>query len=155
MKVIKIRSSQSGEKTFWWSEFENEEHALFTPTKPLFTEGSDIPKESVELKIPKGLTTKGEPKKPYWVIPTKPQDAPIKPPESAGVGQKKIEVSPYQKDSDKIMLQVAFKGAVELYNQAHALKPLTVVNAEEVLQITEKLYVGLQFLAASTTREKK
>ncbi len=155
MKVIKIRSSQSGEKVYWWSEFENEEHSLFTPTKPLFTEGSDILKESLELKTPKGLTAKGEPKKPYWVIPDKPKDAPTKPSESAGVGQKKIEVSPYQKDSDKIMLQVAFKGAVELYNQAHAVRPLEIIDTASVLNITEKLYVGLQLLAASTTREKK
>ncbi len=72
MKVIEIRKSEykdtkGNPRVSYWTKFEGESYQLYTPTKPLFTEGSDIPKESLELKQRTG-------KDPYYVIPDKLKD---------------------------------------------------------------------------------
>jgi hypothetical protein len=150
MKVTQIKQQtykdvKGNDKTSYWTEFEGEERTLFTPSKPLFTEGSDIPVESLEVKTSK----KG---KEYFVIPDKPKSEPAKP--EIGVPPHKDSggFQRYQKDDDAIMLQVAFKGVVEL--DTHHIVPEGKVNCERVLENTFHIYAGLQLIKAGTYHEK-
>src|SRR4030043_1636938 len=144
MKVTQITESKykdvkGNDKSSWWTEFEGEERTLFTPTKPLFTEGSDIPIESLEVKTSK----KG---KNYFVIPDKPKSE-SKPEVGAPTHNAR-----YQKEDDAIMLQVAFKGIVEL--EIHHAPPGGDAYLERVMKNTFNAYAILQMIKAGTYHEK-
>ena len=149
MKVIEIRKSEykdtkGNPRVSYWTKFDGEPYQLFTPAKPLFTEGSDIPKESLELKQRTG-------KDPYYVIPDKPKEE--KPADK--VTPTSGYVSYKGRDEDATDARTVLMQAVEIYKFTHQIKPVTMdeVEFKELGEIASRLNGFLVLLR--NTREKK
>jgi hypothetical protein len=144
MKVTKIsqqsyKDVKENEKTSYWTKFADEERTLFTPSKPQFTEGSDIPIESLEVKTSKNGNA-------YFVIPDKPKG---KPPE--GVPAHKEYKG---RDEDATTARTAVMTAKDLYIFLHQLKPPMAVDWTEFNAIADRIH-GLIVLLTVTREPKK
>ena len=147
MKVTQIKQQtykdvKGNDKTSYWTEFEGEERTLFTPSQPLFTEGSDIPVESLEVKTSK----KG---KEYFVIPDKPKSEPAKP--EIGVPTHKEYRG---RDEEATDARTAVMTAKDIYLALHQLKPPAQVDWTEFNDIAMRIH-GLIVLLKATKVAKK
>jgi len=139
MKVSAIdkKVSKNG-KDYWLISFEGAKMNAFEWESPSYKIGDDVQTtvdksgEKWKYVVQKGAAeTKPEPKSEAKV--TKPE---------------------FGDRDDAIMLQVAFKGAVELSIPILQVKP-SKVDTQAVIDVTRELYAGLLLLRSSVTREKK
>jgi hypothetical protein len=129
MKVANIEETVGGNgNPLWVISFVDKKLTLSEWAKPTFSIGDEYPYETELIKPEKGRwyykrkgTTTQENK------PT--EDKP------------KYTPKTYPKNDDDIMLQVAFKGAIEL--ETHHNPPEGEINTARVIQATSELFAGL------------
>ncbi len=122
MKVTAInqRNRKSDNKEYWEVRLEGDDKPLLMFTKPEFQEGIDLSPESLQLSK----------NRQYYYLNVK-------------GGMKPQKFSPV-KDEDLIMLQVAFKGAVELENCWYV--PDGKEHIDRVIENTSLLFANLLLL---------
>lgn len=117
MKVIEISEvhfKQGG--SGWKVGFEETDKVLWLKQKPAYEKGDDIPDSDLEVNAKGNYQLKNRP----------------------SGGRRDFKPS---KNDDDIMLQVAFKGVIEL--EKHHFLPEGKITTGRILQATSELYAGL------------
>ena len=123
MKVKEISQVIFGDTLKYKISFEGQDKPMYASAQPAFGEGHEIPDDSVQLS---------QSGKSYIMKRTSTQ---------AGSPQAKAPPKFVKTSDDIIMLQVAFKGAVEL--EGYWFVPDGKAHADRVLQNTAELFAGL------------
>ena len=122
MRVTDITqlSRKSDGKAYWKCTLEGSEYHLLVWNPPQFSEGADISEDQLEVKGKQGSE--------YYGLKS-----------SGSPGPK--PAGRFAKNDDDIMLQVAFKGAIEL--ERHHIIPEGKINTARVAQATSELFASL------------
>jgi len=145
MKVAKIEVTQKGNYLTHTDGADKLDKVIYTQKEPPWKLGDDLSPDNFELS-PTGKSYFRKFKKNPEVAPPA-GETPSVPPHND-----KPAVQRYQKDDDAIMLQVAFKGIVEL--DMHHMPPGGDTYLDRVMQNTFKSYAILQMIKAGTYHEK-
>ncbi len=129
MKVTQITplNRKKDNMPYWKVQLEGKELPLLDFEQPTYSEGDDMPEDGIKLH-----------QSGNYYMPNKGQSS---------QGASKPAPKPWAKSNwtpkndDDIMLQVAFKGAIEL--ETHHIVPEGKIDTGRILQATNEMFAGL------------